>query len=166
MATRKDEDDFDAAWAHYRARNKPITTKRILGVDVEVPTDVPMIFEDKFNELKDSKKPEHFEELLVMLFGEGTYGKWKANGLTGAQLRILTTWGVVNAGGTPTTFAEAVDLVEEVEAAEAAGKARTVPNRADRRRASSKTPTSAKVGNTSSRTSAASTASRSKKSPS
>lgn len=164
MTTRHDdEDDFETAWTHYRAqRERP--TKHVLGVDVEVPTDIPLLFEDKFRELADSKKVEHFAELLVMLFGAGTYDQWKANGITESQLRILTVWGISNANGRPTTFAKAVEIVTQAEADEAAGKLIPVPNRAARR-ASSKTAASAKGGRTSARISAASTGSRSRRSP-
>lgn len=141
------DDDFLAFWEQHRATETPPETKRILGVDVAVPTDLPLSFEDASQELANSKDPADFEQLLVMLFGDGTLQQWKANGLTGGQLRILVAWGMANGAGKTTTFAEAAEMVALAEAkkaqAEAEGKA--PPNRAARR-ASSRTRASGSTG--------------------
>jgi hypothetical protein len=161
-AEPREDDDFLAFWEEHRAAEAPPETKRILGVDVEVPRDLPLSFEDASQELANSKDPADFERLLVMLFGDGTLQQWKDNGLTAGQLRVLVAWGMANGAGKATTFAEAADMVrvaEEKKArAEAEGKA---PNRAARR-ASSRTPASGGTGRSSSRTSGASTGSRRK----
>lgn len=162
-AEPRQDDDFLAFWEQHRAAAAPPETKRILGVDVAVPTDLPLSFEDGSRELANSQDPADFERLLVMLFGEGTLQKWKANGLTSQQLRVLVAWGMANGSGKPTTFAEAAEMVrlaEEKKAQdEAEGKA--PPNRAARR-ASSRTSGSGDTGRSSSPTSAASTRSRRK----
>lgn len=159
----RDDDDFLAFWEQHRATTHPPETKRILGVEVVVPTDVPLSFEDISRELSESKRPEDFEQLLVMLFGEGTLEAWKAGGLTGGQLRILVAWGMANGSGKPTTFAEAAELVAKAEQlkAEAETEGKAPGNRAERR-ASSRTPASGGTGRSSSRTSGASTGSRRK----
>ncbi|GAB3437497.1 hypothetical protein [Actinophytocola sediminis] len=159
----REDDDFLAFWEQHRAAENPPETKRILGVDVVVPTDVPLSFEDISRELAESKRPEDFEQLLGMLFGEGTLEAWKANKLTGKQLRVLVAWGMANGSGKSTTFAEAAELVAKAEQlkAEADAEGKAPGNRAARR-ASSRTPASGGTGRTSSRTSGASTGSRRK----
>lgn len=160
------EDDFLAFWAQHRDTDAPPETKRILGVDVVVPTDVPLSFEEEAQRLADSQDRGDFERLLEVLFGAGVLQAWKANGLTAPQLRVLVAWGMANASGQPTTFAEAARLVAKAEAKkaemEAAGEGKALPNRAARR-ASSATRASAGTGRTSSRTSAASTTSTRKR---
>lgn len=164
MATRRggddeDEDEFVAFWAQH---GKPSETKRILGVDVVVPTDVPLSFEDRLDELQESNSREDLETLLEILFGEGTITQWKANGCTTAQYRLLLAWGMLNAQHGPTSFEQAAERVANAEKAAAEGKA-PAPNRATRRAAaSSKTAASDRAGRTSSRISAANTRSRPK----
>lgn len=158
---RQDDDEFLAFWEQHRAEQEQPTT-RILGVDVVVPTDLPLEVEDLASQLHDSGRREDFERLLGILFGPDTFEQWKRNGLTSRMLRVLVAWGFANANGRSVSFAEAADLVDKAEALkaerDAAGKA-TGPNRAARR-ASSKTRASAGTGRSSSRTSAANTASR------
>jgi len=158
----REEDDFLSFWAQHRAQNKP-TIKTILGLQIEVPTELPLSFEDRFNELKDTSADaqEELAELLELLFGQDVFATWKAKGLTTAMLKVLLVWGAANGGGQPMEFNEAAVKAAEWEAAADEGKAKPVPNRRDRR-GSSKTAASAKGGPSSSRTSAASTASRRK----
>lgn len=154
-AAREDEDDFLEFWAQHRAQqDRP--TKRILGVDVEVPNELPLNFSDRFAHLQDSEDPEDIQALLAILFGEGVLGRWIDNGVTYEQLKVLLAWGVANGSGKAMTFAEAAVVVEQAEAAAAAGKAATPINRAARR-ASSKTAGSAAGGRSSKRTSRANT---------
>lgn len=157
----REDDDFLKFWRQHRRQGKTTT---ILGVELPIPTGLPLAFEDRYNELQntDSDDQEKVAELLRLLFGEDVYARWKRNGLDTEMLKVLLVWGAANGGGTPMTFEEAVVKAAEWEAA--AGKATAVPNRADRRD-SSKTRASAKGGRSSARTSAASTASRKKPSP-
>lgn len=139
-----EDDDFLAYW-----KTRPeakVETKRILGVEVAVPHDVPLSFLDDLAELKNSTDPEDTKRLLLTLFGDNPLDTWVRNGATADQLQVILAWGIRNAQGTPTTFAEAADLVEQARALEAAGKAPApVPNRAARR-ASSRTRASASTG--------------------
>lgn len=158
------EDDFLAAWRDYEATEKH-ETRTILGVQVLVPTDLPLRFERLAESLGESSKEEDIKALLTVLFGQDPLDAWVEAGLTGKQFQVLLAWGVANGQGKPTTFAEAVKLVREAEKADAEGKA-PATNRADRRaKASSGTRGSAAGGRTSSRTSSASTKSTRKKSP-
>lgn len=161
-------DDFLKFWDQFRTQEvQPTTT--ILGVVVEIPTDVPLYFDDLQRRMSQSKADSEsdearalYEEMLALLFGEGTLDKWKeTRKLTGLMLRVLVAWGIRNANSVPTTFEQAGELVVEAIKAEAEGKP-SGPNRAARRKpavkGSSTTRGSGTTGQPSRRTSRASTA--------
>lgn len=164
------EDDFLKFWAEFRAGEAQKTT-RILGIDVAVPSDLPLSFDDVQTRLAASKADVEsdeaqalFAEMVSVLFGEEIYAAWKQRGLTSLMLRVLVTWGLMNANGTETTFAEAGEVVKQQIADEAAGKPQG-PNRATRRAAakkpaSSRTQGSGTTGQPSKQISPASTRSR------
>lgn len=152
----RDEDDFLAFWTQHR----PAEHRTILGVRVQVPNEVPLAVEQLVEDLKGASSTDDVEPLVAMLFGPDVFRQWKTNGVTGAQLQVLFAWGMANAAGKSTSFAEAAELVAR---AEAEGKALATPNRAARRAASSATGASAGTGRSSSRTTDASTASRRRK---
>lgn len=145
-----EDDDFLRFWAAHKAEQKPETTT-ILGVEVVVPDDVPLAFDDLEERMATSKADADskeakalFEEMLAMLFGEDTYAQWRERGITSLQLRVITTWGMVNAKGRKIDFAEAMQLTMDAETGKATG-----PNRAARRtaaKASSKSRVSARTG--------------------
>lgn len=157
------QDDFLAFWRTQQAAATPETV-RILGVDVVVPTDMPLRVETMAAQMQDTQDVAELKALLAELFGADHLDTWIANGLTAQMMKVIVAWGVANATGTPCTFERAVELADQAEAGEA-GKARPVPNRAARR-ASSGTGKSASTGRSSSPTSAASTTSRRRKSAS
>ncbi|WP_367128330.1 hypothetical protein [Saccharothrix sp. HUAS TT1] len=159
------EEDFAAFWRDATA-GEVRETKTIFGVTVEVPTDLPLNFENLVEAMGKSSKEEDVKKLVGILFGQDVLDTWKARGCTGRQFQVLFMWGYANGQGKPTTFAEAKQLADEAAAADAEGKAAPVPNRADRRaKASSATRASGAAGRSSSRTSSASTASRRRTSP-
>lgn len=155
-AVREDEEDFEAFWAQHRADENP-EYKRIFGVRVAVPTDIPLSFEDTLDELKDSDRREDMARVLEILFGVDALDQWKAAGLTGKQFRVLLAWATANAYGKPTSFAEAVELVAKADAKKAEDEGKAVPLNRAARRASSKTGGSGSSGRSSKRTSPAST---------
>lgn len=161
-AVELEQDDFLAFWRTREASSAP-ETKRILGVDVVVPTDMPLRVETMAGRMKDTQNPAELKTLLAELFGANHLDVWIANGLTVGMMKVILAWGITNATGTPTTFERALELAEQAEADEKAGKDQPVPNRADRR-VSSGTGKSASTGPSSSRTSAANTTSRRRKS--
>lgn len=163
-AAELDQDDFLAFWRTRQAAAAP-ETKRILGVEVVVPTDMPLRVETMAGRMKDTQDPAELKALLAELFGADHLGAWIANGLTAGMMKVILAWGITNATGTPTTFERALELAEQAEADEASGKDRPVPNRADRR-VSSGTGKSANTGRSSSPTSAANTTSRRRESAS
>lgn len=158
-----EQDDFLAFWRTRQAEAAP-ETKRILGVDVVVPTDIPLRLEIMAAQMADAQDADELRPLLVDIFGADHFDTWIANGMTVHMMKVILAWGVANGSGTPCTFERALELADQMGADEA-GKGRPVPNRADRR-ASSGTGKSANTGASSSPTSAASTTSRRRKSAS
>lgn len=155
------DDDFLSFWRTREAASAP-TTKRILGADVIVPTDIPLRVEIQAAGLKDTQNADELRPLLVDIFGADHFDTWIANGLTVHMMKVILAWGVTNGSGTQCTFERALELANQMETDEA-GKALPMPNRTDRR-ASSGTGKSANTGRSSSPTSAASTTSRRRKS--
>jgi hypothetical protein len=156
-----DQDDFLAFWRTQQAAAAPETI-RILGVEVVVPTDMPLRVETMAAQMQDTQDPAELRGLLAELFGADHLDAWIANGLTAQMMKVVLAWGIANGSGTPCTFERATELAAQAEADEA-GKAQPVPNRADRR-VSSGTGKSVSTGPSSSRTSAANTTSRRRKS--
>jgi hypothetical protein len=148
-------DAWDEFWAEVNAKGAP--TEVIRGVEVAIPSDLPLGFQQRVNELKDSTADEDVRELVALIFGEGILDRWIAAGMGAREFQVVCGWGIANGGGKPTSFREAYDMVT---AAAAEGKAPgelPAPNRAARR-AGSKKPSSA-GGASSKRTSRASTGS-------
>jgi hypothetical protein len=137
------DDDFLAYWATRPA--KKAETKTILGVTVPVPHDVPLKFNDEVAERFGSSDPESVNYLLETLFGSDPLAQWVENGATAEQLQVILAWGMANAQGQLTTFAEAAELIEQARARDAEGKAPVPLNRVARR-ASSRTRASARTG--------------------
>lgn len=148
----KDDDDFLAFWREH----KPPETKRILGVTVVVPTDLPLNWQARMEQARESDSEDDVRGLLAELFGADVMDKWIENKVSGPQMWVLMTWAITNGMGRPTTFAEAAALAEEARKVIDQGKAQTVPNRADRR-ASLAIPASASTGRWSKPTSNGST---------
>ncbi|MEU2119998.1 hypothetical protein ABZ567_31175 [Streptomyces sp. NPDC016459] len=144
-------ESWDAFWSEV-SRGE---TEEIRGVTVPVPTDMPLLVERRVQELQDSAELDDVAELVSLIFGTDCMEQWRENGMGLKEFQTVLTWGLAHAGGNPLTFAEAYELVEQGEGAQA-GKAQ--PNRAARRSRSNAT------GGPSKRTSNGSTASGRKKS--
>lgn len=142
-------DDFIAA--RRRARGKA-ATEVICGVEVMIPTDITLDFEDRLKQVEAADDAETLEELVGELFGDGALQAWREQGMTRDEFQIVFVWGISHANKKPITFSEAAQLAEEQEQ----GKV-PAPNRAARRAASR--PRAAATGTRSKRTSSASTAS-------
>lgn len=160
MAARKappaavDTSSWDAFWAEVNTKDRP--TETIRGVTVSVPNDLPLRFQQRINELRDSSRDEDLQELTAMIFGDGVLDQWIAAGMGIGEFQVVVAWGYANGSGRQVTFREAYEMVL---AAEAEGKAGSAPqpNRAARR-AATKSPSSA-TGTSSRRTSSGSTTS-------
>lgn len=140
-------ESLDAFWDEVHGGRR---TTVIEGVEVVVPTDLPMGFERRFNELSDSSSDDDVGELIGMIFGEAVAEQWLAPPRIGSRkLMTALMWGMAQAMGEDIGFAEAYKRVQ--------GKGRRPPNRAARRAAQKKP--SAGTGTRSRRTSSASTGS-------
>lgn len=147
MTARKTE-SWDEFWDEVQGAG----TETIRGVDVPIPTDVPLILEQRLHALQDEQSEEALREMLGLLFGPDVLDQWIDNGMGVMELKTALAWGMAHATGTKVSFREAYEQVRVAEADE--GKA---PNR-QARRAASKTR-SASTGTRSKRTSSASTGS-------
>jgi hypothetical protein len=139
MAARKpapeavDTSSWDAFWAEVNAGDAP--TETIRGVTVPVPNDLPLGFQQRMNELRDSSRDEDIQALVALVFGPGVLNQWIAADMGAREFKVVLAWGIANGGGKPTSFREAFELVT---AAEVEGKAPSAqPNRAARRAATS-----------------------------
>ncbi|MFE5628480.1 hypothetical protein [Streptomyces sp. NPDC056543] len=147
MAARTNE-SWDAFWAEVQGAG----TETIRGVQVPVPTDVPLAMEMRLKDLESDSSEAAMREMVGLLFGDDVLDRWIDAGMGLMEFKTVIAWGMAHATGTKVSFREAYDTVVAAEAEE--GKA---PNRAARR-ASSKTRSSG-TGGASKRTSSASTAS-------
>lgn len=140
------------AWDDFWAEVQPAQrTETICGVEVLVPTDMPLNLMRRLEELEASEDEQDLHELVGLLFGEGALADWQDAGMTMGQFQVALAWGVAHAQGQDLSFRE---VYERVRAAEQ-GKA--LPNRAARRAAAR--PRSASTGGRSKPTSSASTGS-------
>lgn len=150
MTAKASHETWDAFWEEASGGR----TEVIRGVEVRVPTDIPLAMEKRVEELRESEAEEDLAELIAMLFGDDVLGEWLNNGMGAMELQTVLTWGMAQAGGRDLSFAEALEFVRSGEGKPLGPKG---PNRAARRAAPAKR--SAAGGGQSKRTSSASTGS-------
>ncbi|MFC9847796.1 hypothetical protein ACFWFF_01600 [Streptomyces sp. NPDC060223] len=143
--TAAKEQSWDDFWAEVSTGR----TEVIRGVEVQVPTDVPLILERRINELQDSEREEDVAELISLLFGTDCMEQWREAGMGLQEFQTILTWGIAHASGQEMSFAEAYEIVKK---GEGAGKA--PPNRAARRSQSNATGGRSKATSSASTTSA------------
>ncbi|MEU1554008.1 hypothetical protein ABZ517_14985 [Streptomyces scabiei] len=158
MTARKTPVKGEESWDEFWAEVSPGRTEVIRGVEVQVPTDMPMIVTRRIEELQNSSALEDVQELIGLLFGADVLDRWIEAHMGLKEFQVVMTWGLAHASGNPLTHREAYDLVQQ---GAGAGKqlAPKGPNRAARR------SQSAAGGGRSKRTSSASTATSRKRSP-
>lgn len=139
------------SWEDFKAKTFKTRTERIQGVDVVVPSDVPLGFQQLAETLSDESPLEDFADVVFLLFGEGVFEAWLKNGMGASGLTVAIMWGWMQGSGKDVTFSEAYEIVSSDDPGKAAVAA--TGNRAARRSQSRST------GGRSSRTSAASTTS-------
>lgn len=145
---------WDAFWAEVSGGR----TEVIRGVEVQVPTDMPLAMERRIDELRESEAEEDVAELVALLFGDDVLDAWVDAGMGALEFQTVLTWGMAQAGGQDLTFAQALDLVRT-----GGGEGKQVgpkgPNRAARRATGAPAKRSAAGGGRSKPTSRASTSS-------
>lgn len=119
---------WDAFWAEVSGGR----TEVIRGVEVQVPTDMPLVMERRIEELRESEAEEDVAELVSLLFGGDVMAAWIDNGMGALEFQTVLTWGMAQAGGRDLSFEEALELVRsgDGEGKQAGPKG---PNRAARR---------------------------------
>ncbi|MGW0495042.1 hypothetical protein ACWD0Z_06265 [Streptomyces sp. NPDC003007] len=119
---------WDAFWAEVSGGR----TEVIRGVEVQVPTDMPLVMERRIEELRESEAEEDVTELVSLLFGDDVMATWIENGMGAMEFQTVLTWGMAQAGGRDLTFTEALDLVRSGDG-EGKQTGPQGPNRAARR---------------------------------
>ncbi|SDM46270.1 hypothetical protein SAMN04487981_101601 [Streptomyces sp. cf386] len=129
MTAKNTHESWDAFWAEVSGGR----TEIIRGVEVTVPTDMPLGFQARLEQLRhlgEESPLEEFEDLVSPLFGEGTFGQWVDAGMGSKEFLTAITWGMAQAKGTDMSFREAYEIVTSDDPGKAAGA-----NRATRRAA-------------------------------
>lgn len=144
-----DGQSWDAFWAEVQrkklAERKKSATVVIRGVEVTVPADLPMRFDQDLAALGDSDDEADVRHLVGELFGDGVLDAWVDAGMSEEEFKTVLLWGVAVGRGRDITFAQAYEAVQTE------GKSLAPPANRSSRRAS------ARSGGASKRTSAAST---------
>lgn len=154
MTARKTQ-SWDAFWAEVSGRR----TEVIRGVEVRVPSDIPLGYEERLAQLSDlgeGSRLEEFEPLVSPLFGDGVFAQWVEAGMGTLEFLTVITWGMAQAAGKDLTFAEAYAVAASDDPGKAVGANRAA------RRAATKTASrkpSVSTGGPSKRTSSGSTGS-------
>ncbi|MFF5980847.1 hypothetical protein ACFY78_18580 [Streptomyces olindensis] len=152
--TAAGHETWDAFWAEVSGGR----TEVIRGVEVQVPSDMPLAMEKRIDELRESEAEEDVAELVALLFGADILAAWIDAGMGALEFQTVLTWGMAQAGGRDLSFGEALELVRD-----GAGEGKRVgpkgPNRATRRATGAPAKRSAAGGGRSKQTSSASTAS-------
>ncbi|MFI6534189.1 hypothetical protein ACIBHY_17140 [Nonomuraea sp. NPDC050547] len=152
VADAAETQGWDDFWAEVQRQEaderKGPPTQVIRGVTVRVPHDLPLLFERKTDQLKDSGSEDAFKELLADLFGVDVLDAWIAAGMSGREFEVVLAWGMANGKGRELSFREAYEMVRDKQQS---GKAKSSTPR---------TGGSGSTGRSSKPTSGASTSSR------
>lgn len=146
------------SWDQFWAEVSGSRTEVIRGVEVKVPTDMPLNFEERIGSLSDlsaTSRPEDFEPLVSPLFGDGVFHQWYEAGMGAREFLTAVTWGFAQASGKDMSFAEAYELATGGDPGKALGNRQA---RRTAKKAASKQP-SASTGGRSRPTSSGSTSS-------
>lgn len=142
-------EDFDVFWEKHGTQVE-VRRARICGVNVEVPSDLPLEVEVILQRNSGQLQNRDLDRVIDLIFGEDVLSLWIANGMTRSQFPIVCAWALANAEGRRITFEEAAEKVRESQL--------RPTNRAERRAANR--PGGSASGRSSSPTSRGSTASR------
>ncbi|MFJ9645016.1 hypothetical protein [Streptomyces sp. NPDC101206] len=126
------------SWDDFKRTVRGQRTELIAGVEVPVPTDVPLLFEEMANSLSEASAESDFAEVVDLLYGAGVFAQWKAAGMGAVDLMTVLTWGFAQASGLAMTFSEAYEVVTSDDPGKALAQARP-GNRAARRQQSAAT---------------------------
>lgn len=106
-----DRQSFDAFWAELEAERGVRTEyEDILGVQVPVPTRMPLAFAFQLEDLKASEDTEDFRRLVGDLFGSDVFEQLLDAGVDEEMMLVILGWGMAHAKGKSLTFREAYEL--------------------------------------------------------
>ncbi|MFI6904888.1 hypothetical protein ACIBKY_26745 [Nonomuraea sp. NPDC050394] len=121
-----EEDEFeewDAYWDEVERKKAAElggpTTRIIRGVEVQVPHDLPLMFERTLDKVKGA---DDFKGLVAALFGADALDAWIANGMKEEEFRVVFAWGYANGKGIPTSFRKAHEMAQAQQARSGSGK--------------------------------------------
>ncbi len=103
-------ESWDAFWREVQSAQ----TETIRGVEVPVPTDAPLNFEDRLRALLGSSTLEDFEQLVRILFGEGVFRQWYEAGMGRVELLSVLLWGMSAANGRRIGYKDAYQQVTKM----------------------------------------------------
>lgn len=130
--TTGDTQSWDDYWARVeekrRAERGNAPTTLIRGVEVTVPTSLPLRFDRDLERLQESEDLADVQRLLVELFGRDVLDQWVDAGMHEEEFRTALLWGIARGKRRDLTFEQAHELVMRQ------GEALRAPaNRAERR---------------------------------
>ena len=124
----EDTQSWDDFWAEVGAQAH---TETIRGVQVTVPSDLPLRVVVRAEQLAASTSMNDVQSLLVDIFEVDVLDAWIDAGMGAMELRTVLAWASAHGSGKPISFAEAFDVVRAADLGEA--PAPVPPNRAARR---------------------------------
>jgi hypothetical protein len=134
---------FEEFWAEHFGQENP-ETEVIFGTEVTVPAGVALSFKRR---MEAAKTEDDTRDLIDELFGVGSYDAWVDGGMDELQLAYLLMWGYRCGSSGRVPFEAILGEFRELQAEMSSGKA-VMPNRRDRRAA-----TSRRAGSSTTRTS-------------
>lgn len=110
-------------WDDFWAEVSPPERREVIrGVEVTVPRNLPLKFNRRLEELRDSTRDEDVAELVGMLFGPGVLDQWIENGMSAPELQVVLAWGIANGNGQDFTFRQAYEAVRAQQAGQQTGQ--------------------------------------------
>lgn len=107
-----DRQSFAAFWAELQAeRGHKTEYEDILGVQVPIPTTMPLAFAFQLEDLKASESLDDFASLVSDLFGPDIFDQLLGAGVDEEMMVVILGWGMAHAKGQKLTFREAYKLV-------------------------------------------------------
>lgn len=139
-----DTRSFDAFWAEQLGEVKHDT---IRGVRIQVPRDMPLRL---LREIETETATEVTESVVRrfarVLFGGDVVEQWIDAGMGTREFQVVVRWGTQHAKGSPVTWQEAYDSLQDDEAG--AGKARSRRTRSGASGPRSRRTSTASTGST------------------
>ncbi|GAA3441065.1 hypothetical protein [Planomonospora venezuelensis] len=119
-------ESWDAFWAEIQrqeaAERGESATETIRGVQVVVPHDLPLRFDRRLEQVRDSSAIGDITGLIVELFGADVLDAWVDAGMTAMEFRVVVAWGLARGRGRDLSFRDAYELVKNNSEGKAPGK--------------------------------------------